>query len=169
LARGEGRGGRRTPRPGKKIGRPEKPKIEQFADKGIASTVLAMDGPPDHARQCECKICAGDEKKKCECKYLESDKEGGNRIKLECHWCRTREDHRVCRCEVCGWWEHLTSSDKRIRFETRRYLTDRREGKPAQGVFVGDTREVARELDFGDLPDFVTVTPGQPAQAGRPN
>lgn len=42
---------------------------------------------------------------------------------------------------------------------------DRKYGKPAQGVFVGDTREAAgRELDFGDLP-----VPSQLGATGKPN
>jgi hypothetical protein len=44
-------------------------------------------------------------------------------------------------------------------------LLDRKYGKPAQGVFVGDTREAPRpELDFGDLP-----IPYQPRPADKPN
>ena len=35
----------------------------------------------------------------------------------------------------------LDAKDKRLRLDTMKYLTDRRDGKPAQGVFVGDTRE----------------------------
>lgn len=118
------RGGARVPGEGKRIGRPPKPQIEQRANKGIASKVLAMKEPP--------------------------------------------ADHKAgCLCEVCAWWQILTASDTRLRFDCRRYLTDRRDGKPAQGVFVGDTRESARELDFGDLPEF--VTPGQSKQTGKPN
>lgn len=154
------RGGKRTPREGRKIGRPEKPKIEQFAGKGIASSVLAMDGRPEHMRACKCATCDGDDKKKCDCKTLDG-------LKIQCHFCRTREHHAVCRCEVCGWWTLLEGNDKRLVFETRRYLTDRRDGKPAQGVFVGDTREKARELDFGDLPEL--IAPSQSRTAGKPN
>ena len=43
---------------------------------------------------------------------------------------------KECSCEVCAWWEFLKSGDLRIRFETRKYLTDRRDGKPAQAVRV---------------------------------
>lgn len=160
------RGGRREASPGKKIGRPGKPKIEQKAGQGIASEVLAMDGRPDHRRKCTCSICAGDDKKKCECWTPESDTPGKT-IKLQCHYCDQREDHKICRCEHCGWWTLLEGNDRRLVFETRRYLTDRRDGKPAQGVFIGDTRESARDLDFGDLPEL--IAPSQPGAAGKPN
>lgn len=50
---------------------------------------------------------------------------------------------------------------------TMEYLTNRREGLPAQGVFAGDTREAARELDFGDLPELVAA--GQSGEASKPN
>jgi len=43
---------------------------------------------------------------------------------------------------------------------------DRKYGKPAQGVFSGDTRENARELDFGNLP--MPASP-EPRAAGKPN
>lgn len=162
-----GRGGYHAPGPGKRAGRPPLPKIELKANKGIASEVLSMDGAPEHKRKCKCVVCVGAKKKKCECTYLESDKEGGGKIKIECHFCRTREDHAICRCEVCGWWALLIVNDRRIVLETRRYLTDRRDGKPAQGVFVGDTRETARELDFGDLPEL--VAPGQSQPTRKPN
>lgn len=72
--------------------------------------------------------------------------------------------------------DDLADPDKRnkLSLEERReiranlvYLTDRRGGKPAQGVFMGDTRESARELDFGDLPQL--IAPGQPGATGKPN
>jgi hypothetical protein len=160
------RGGKRTPSEGKKLGRPAKPKIEIRADKGVASKVLEMDGKPDHQRACNCRVCTGDDKKKCECKTLASDTPGTT-LKIECQYCRIRDEHQICRCEMCGWWALLEATDRRLVFETRRYLTDRRDGKPAQGVFVGDTRESTRELDFGDLPEL--ITPGQSRSAGKPN
>jgi hypothetical protein len=152
------RGGKRTPREGKKLGRPEKPKIVQFANKGIASTVLDMDGPPHHARKCKCPLCK--KNPHCSCKTLDG-------VKFPCEECSTRANHATCRCEVCGWWALLTATDRRLVFESRRYLTDRRDGKPAQGVFVGDTREKMRELDFGDLPEL--ITPGKSLASRRPN
>jgi len=163
----QGRGGyrrRQAAASGNKVGRPPKPQIPLRADKGIATTVLAMDGPPVHIRTCECETCRG---KKCECQHLKSDKEGGAGITIECAHCRTRADHAICRCEVCAWWVHLAARDQRVSFEARKYLTDRRDGKPAQGVFMGDTRESARELDFGDLPEL--IAPGEPLAAGKPN
>jgi len=46
------------------------------------------------------------------------------------------------------------------------YLTDRREGKPPLASFQGDTRESARELDFGNLP---MPTSAQPRKTDKPN
>jgi hypothetical protein len=159
-------------------GRHAKPKIEQRADKGIATEVLAMDGPPDHVRKCDCRVCekhpancicvvqCGDcqkLKENCACEKYRP-------IKIECRICSIVADHKLCHCEVCGWWEALLGRDLRLRKETRAYLTDRRDGKPAQGVFIGDTRESALDLDFGNL-----VMPSAPANkvkpgaAGKPN
>jgi len=147
---------------GKKSGRPEKPKIEQFADKGIATTILGMDGAPDHRRKCECNTCAS-EKKLCDCQYLDSG-EGEPKIKTECRFCVVRAEHAVCHCEICGWWELLTTRDKRIVHDTRKYLTDRRDGKPAMGMFVGDTREHQQPLTRGDAPSYFRTN-----QSSRPN
>jgi hypothetical protein len=155
------RGGKREPREGKKLGRPGKPKIELFATKGIATEVLQMDGQPDHTRKCKCGICAGEQKKECVCT------KAADGFKVTCHFCLTRADHLICRCEHCGWWALLVANDRRLAFETRRYLTDRRDGKPAQGMFVGDTREKARELDFGDLPEL--IAPSKSLSAGKAN
>jgi hypothetical protein len=55
-----------------------------------------------------------------------------------------------------------------LRFETRRYLTDRRDGKPAQGVFVGDTRETMQALERGELPSLISA-PANPGHTGKPN
>lgn len=151
---------------GKKVGRPPKPQIPLDAKKGIATEVLAMDGAPEHVRVCKCAVCAGELKKKCECTFLEAQ-DGKSKIKITCHFCHTREDHLVCHCEVCGWWELLLAKDKHIVKEARKYLTDRRDGKPAQGVFIGDTRENARELDFGDLPELIATS--KPVAARKPN
>ena len=60
----------------------------------------------------------------------------------------------------------LQKEDPRLRLDTLKYLTDRRDGKPAQGVFVGDTRETARDLDFGDLP---MPSSDLARKAGKPN
>jgi hypothetical protein len=140
-------------------GRKPKPKIELKADKGIASTVLAMDGPPNHERHCKCDPCTNHRRRKeCQCE----PKDG-----VLDPVCAKHAEHKVCHCELCGWWEALLAKDIRLRKETRQYLTDRRDGKPAQGVFLGDTRESARELDFGDLPQL--VAPGQSGAAGKPN
>lgn len=156
------KGGKRTG-----AGRKPKPQIPLSADKGIATTVLSMDGPPpDHQRKCRCEICSGEDKKKCECTYLESDK-GEAKIKIECRFCRIRFDHKICRCEVCAWWDILTATDRRLRFDGRRYLTDRRDGKPAQGVFLGDTRESVPTLTRGNSPSYFSAS--QPAGSHKPN
>lgn len=151
-------GGKREAGPGKKIGRPAKPKIELTASKGIATEVLAMDRPPRHVLKCKCDYCKG--AKKCSCETIE-----GNFI--QCDECKTRAEHKVCHCEICRWWSHRLSRDARIRYDADVYLTNRRDGKPAQGVFIGDTRESARELDFGDLPEL--ITPSQSVAPRRPN
>ena len=157
--------------PGKKMGRPPKATIaldDGPTKKGVASQVLAMDGPPpDHERKCPCIICAGEEKKRCECTFLDGDK--GGKIKIECFWCRTRIEHRICRCEICGWWQLLTATDRRIVFDSRRYLTDRRDGKPAQGVFIGDTRENRPDLDFGNLLVDPAPPAGESGKTRKPN
>lgn len=140
-------GGKRTASAGKKLGRPEKPKIELSATTGIASTVLLMDGPPvDHFRACKCEVCLN-QKKLCRCDLPEYKEK-----KLVCENCTTAKEHQVCHCEVCGWWELLLVRDRRIVHDTRKYLTDRRDGKPAQGVFLGDTRETRQPLIRGNLP-----------------
>jgi hypothetical protein len=160
-----GRGGARKPgvdpatgQP-KKNGRPQKPKIVLHANKGVASEVLAMDGPPDHARRCRCEACKDHRERRCKCIKVHEQPLPDE--------CKSFADHKVCRCEQCGWWALMVGNDRRLAFETRRYLTDRRDGKPAQGVFIGDTRESARELDFGDLPEL--IAPSEPGAAGKPN
>jgi hypothetical protein len=131
-------------------------------DKGIASRVLAMDGPPNHTRHCHCETCSKPVPK-CVC---EKSEEGFSLCICAVGRAKSiQEDHAVCRCEVCGWWEHLASRDKRISLEARKYLTDRRDGKPAQGVFVGDTREASNlVLEFGNL-----VMPADPAKSRTVN
>jgi hypothetical protein len=118
-----GRGGKRTPAEGKRIGRPPKPQIEIRASKGIASTVLSTLGSPYKGQETP--------------------------------------------TETDLWMSLLADADKRLRFDVLKYLTDRRDGKPAQGMFVGDTRETARELDFGDLPELIAA--GKSVPAGKPN
>ena len=50
--------------------------------------------------------------------------------------------------EEARWMELLNAQDERLRFDVLKYLTDRRDGKPAQGVFV----EAVPELDLAGLP-----------------
>lgn len=54
--------------------------------------------------------------------------------------------------ELARWLGLLDAKDERLRFEVLRYLTDKRDGKPAQSVIQTDTRESVRVLDLGDLP-----------------
>ena len=61
----------------------------------------------------------------------------------------------------------LELSERRLVEETMEYLTNRRDGKPAQGVFVGDTRDAAQALDFGDLPSLIAAP--RPSGADKPN
>jgi hypothetical protein len=177
-----GRGGDQSARAkanGKKIGRPPKPQIpldDSPTKIGVATRVLAMDGPPDHTRACPCGICkayprnckcfeqCGDCQKlreNCECEKYRP-------IKITCSVCHTIEDHKICHCEDCGWWEALLARDARLRKEARQYLTDRRDGKPAQGVFIGDTREQMQALERGNLPNYFEGS-GNAARPHKPN
>jgi len=140
-------------------GRKPKPQIEQKANKGIASEVLSMDGPPEHERKCKCTNCVGHRRRRCRCLKVKDQP-----LPRECE---IFAEHKICHCEICGWWEPLTSTDKRLRMDARKYLTDRRDGKPAQGVFIGDTRENAPDLDFGNL--LMPAAPDQSGAAGKPN
>jgi hypothetical protein len=177
-----GRGGDQTARAaanGKKIGRPAKAKVpldDGPAKKGIATGILAMDGPPEHIRACPCAICKS-YPKNCECfsqcgdcqKLKENcDCDKHRPVTIKCQICCTVEDHKICHCEVCGWWEALLSRDSRLRKETRCYLTDRRDGKPAQGVFLGDTREGAQALERGNRSYFETQA-AHSAGVNKPN
>jgi hypothetical protein len=118
------RGGARQAGPGKKMGRPAKPKVEitpEVAKKGIATQVLASIDEIAYWRD-----------------FLHADKES----------------------------KDLNAAERMERKWALETLTNRRDGKPAQGVFVGDTRENTRDVDFGDLPmpsaDFAGKT-------GKPN
>lgn len=68
--------------------------------------------------------------------------------------------------EDLAWEEILYGKDEDRALRARIYLTDKRDGKPAQGVFVGDTRESTRELDLGNLPMPASPKSGT---AGKPN
>lgn len=105
------RGGKRTAKDGKKIGRPQKPKIELSADSGIATTVLASINETEYWR------------------FMLHAEEMADPVKRAM---LTREDVTQIRI-------------------TMEYLTNRRDGKPAQGMFAGDTREM-KPLGRGDLP-----------------
>lgn len=72
--------------------------------------------------------------------------------------------------EVQLWLSLLAAKDDRLRFDTLKYLTDRRDGKPAQGVFLGDTREGAPALTRGNLPSHFGPAPGaNPGRVNKPN
>lgn len=122
---------------GKRVGRPRKAVfvVPGKTTDTVAAEVLALNGRPDHKRRCVCEICAGRLKQKCECTTLDSDK-GEGKLKIECLWCRTREDHKICRCQVCAWWDLLTARDQRIVLDGRKYLTDKSEGKAVQPVIT---------------------------------
>jgi len=127
---------------GKKVGRPRKAAIAAPAGavtKTIATEILELDGRPDHKRRCTCGICAGELKKKCDCEAQKLQNEISGEIE-QCVWCRTREDHKVCRCQVCGWWDLLEAKDKRIALDSRKYLTDKSEGKAVQPVITEQNR-----------------------------
>lgn len=63
----------------------------------------------------------------------------------------------------------LELGEQRLIKETAEYLTNRRDGKPAQGVFVGDTRESERPLDRGDIPSLISAKAENPGGTGKPN
>lgn len=122
---------------GKKAGRPAKLKVEQKAEKSIAVAVLAMDGPPsDHFRVCECDTC-----RKCE-KLCRCDQPEYKDKRLICEACTTAKEHSVCHCEICRWWQHRLSKDSRIRYDADVYLTNRRDGKPAESVISEGRLEI---------------------------
>lgn len=145
---------------GNKVGRPAKPKIiRPAADKSVASTVLAMDGPPDHTRDCHCHICEAYPKNcKCfvqcgDCHKLEKncECEEYRPTKIRCTACDTIEDHEICQCEVCRWWRHRLSSDRRIQYDADVYLTNRRDGKPAESIIAeGKLEIIVREIGAGN-------------------
>jgi hypothetical protein len=143
---------------GNKVGRPEKPKIVARADKSVASEVLAMDGPPDHIRDCNCRICKP-HPKNCACieqcgdchKLKENcDCEKYRAVKIQCRPCSEFDEHKVCNCEVCRWWRHRLSTDRRIQYDADVYLTNRRDGKPAESIIAeGKLEIIVREEGAG--------------------
>lgn len=118
-----------------------------------------MDGAPEHERKCKCQVCVDHRSRRCKCIKVHDQP-----LPEECE---KFAEHRICHCEICGWWEPLLAKDMRLRKETRQYLTDRRDGKPAQGVFIGDTRESSVDVDFGDI--LMPAAPDKPRTAGKPN
>ena len=84
-----------------------------------------MGGPPYHSRKCHCPVCTG--KKDCQCRKAE----GGI---VACEQCRIIIEHKICQCEVCRWWQHRLSPDRRIRYDADVYLTNKRDGKPAEAI-----------------------------------
>lgn len=112
---------------GKKVGRPEKPKAPSKATHSVATEVLGMNGAPDHVRRCGCRFCSS--KPKCSCE----DPEPGE-SKVVCDDCKKRAEHKVCHCEICRWWSHRLSTDKRIRYDADVYLTNQRDGKPTEKI-----------------------------------
>lgn len=129
-------GGHRDPSPGKKIGRPK--------------TKIETPEIPTKPFATEVLALIGTTIKRTD--------------GTEIHWTKMTRELAINAAEyqlsllVCG--------DRGIESANFNKLLDRKYGKPAQGVFVGDTREATRDLDFGDLP----MPPGaQPGTAGKPN
>lgn len=118
---------------GKTVGRPRKAKVALVADGEVAGEILAMDGAPDHQRKCRCEVCADHRKRRCKCNPPKEDEKPDER-------CAIFAEHQICHCEICGWWEGLEAADKRLRIDTRKYLTDRVRGKPIQPVTHEDTK-----------------------------
>jgi|SRR5580658_534245 hypothetical protein len=159
---------------GKPVGRPPKPKIESKADKSVANEVLAMDGPPDHIRDCDCRVCAK-HPKNCDC-----EEECGDCRKLKencecatyrpvtprCAACRTLDEHRICHCEHCRWWRHRLSPDKRISYDADVYLTNRRDGKPAESI-TAETSMTIHVIERNGTGDSSSTKTGVAAKTGR--
>jgi hypothetical protein len=145
---------------GKKVGRPPKPKIlAPAADKSVASAVLAMDGPPDHIRDCRCHVCEAHPKncrcfEQCgDCQRLKEncECEKYRPLKIRCQACATIEEHEICQCELCRWWRHRLSPERRIQYDADVYLTNRRDGKPAESIIAeGKLEIVVREISAGN-------------------
>ena len=143
---------------GKTVGRPSKAKIVGSADKSVAVSVLAMDGPADHLRDCSCRVCETyPENCKCfqqfgDCHKLEAncECEEYRPLKIRCRACDTIAEHKICQCEVCRWWRHRLSSDRRIQYDADVYLTNRRDGKPAESIISeGKLEIIVREEGAG--------------------
>lgn len=128
---------------GNTVGRRPKPKILATAEKSVATGVLAMNGPPfDHRRLCKCEACTEHRENKCKCIKVHDQA-----LPEEC---QQYAEHCICHCEVCGWWEGLLATEKRLRIETRRYLTDRRDGKPAESIIAEGKLEITVREIGGD-------------------
>ena len=113
------RGGRRTPGPDKKLGRPK------------STQGRPVDG--NVARKIKQRIKAEELWVQCVALAYKKARETGNTADL-----------RQC----------------------LEYLDDRDFGRCAQSVFIGDTRDATRELDFGDLPKIIAPSK---AASGKPN
>lgn len=65
--------------------------------------------------------------------------------------------------------EELTLAERKEIGDRLEYLTNRRDGKPAQGVFVGDTREGQPALERGDLPTHFETGAADTRGTNKPN
>lgn len=84
----------------------------------------------------------------------------------------SRLDGKKAPTEVMLWLNLLATKDERLRLDTLKYLTDRRDGKPAQGVFLGDTREGSQALERGNAPSYFGSSAHAPrnlAGSDKPN
>lgn len=61
----------------------------------------------------------------------------------------------------------LYCGDKQIEAMMFKMIVEHKYGRPAQGVFVGDTREVTRRASYGNLPH--TISAPQPGGDRKPN
>jgi hypothetical protein len=69
--------------------------------------------------------------------------------------------------EIESWRQLLSSPDARLRFAALRYLTDRRDGRPAIKEVPQEHKGPAKALAFGNLP--MPAPDNDPGRTGRPN
>lgn len=53
-----------------------------------------------------------------------------------------------CSCEKCLWFGLLTSTDERVRLDTLKYLTDRRDGKAVHTVNHLHDKPIVHEVNI---------------------
>jgi hypothetical protein len=135
----KGRGGARAG-----AGRKAKPKIELSATKGIASSVLRTLPEVEIWRF----LAHAD--------AFEDLVPGSKLSAKQIDECKTKR-------------AELTRSDRYQIESVMDRLTNRRDGKPAQGIFTGDTRETAPALTRGNLPTHFDAATRNAAGSHKPN